>query len=342
MKKKFLFTILASMLCLCAISGLSACKEKHAHAYVESVTRPTCTKQGFSTYTCECGDSYIDNYVDALGHTEIVDSAVAPTCTKTGLTEGKDFFLYLDSMDVGESCYFTVPINSSTGMIKLGEIDFESGESFYSGEMATYNGINMNKLPYTSNGVTIVGINAKTSSAIEFIVRNDTNKALSFSSQIPNKLYTVESIIQGTNYGYLESMQPGESCYYTVYINSYTKTIKFGETIVKDETRTYDSNTSTYSGMQITTLSFESNGITIVSINAKNSSTIEFIVKNNTGKVTTKCWIYYKIYSSDGIIQDSSFISLDDMDVGESCYCDIPINKYTSKIVFGEIYVVTK
>jgi len=253
-----------------------------------------------------------------------------------------DSYLYFDSMDVGESCYFTVSINSSTGMIKFGDIDFDAGEPFYSGEMATYNGINMNKLPYTSNGITIVGVNAKTTSAIEFIVRNDTNKAISFSSQIPSKLYTSDGIIQGENYGYLESMQPGESCYYTVSINSYTKTIKFGETIVKDETRTYDSNTTTYSGMQITTLPFESNGIAITSINAKNSSTIEFIVKNNTGKATKKCWIYYKIYNSDGIIQESSYEILDIMGAGESCYCDISINKYTSKIVFGEIYVVTE
>ena len=40
----------------------------HTHAYTETVTAPTCTEKGYTTYTCECGDSYVDNYVDATGH----------------------------------------------------------------------------------------------------------------------------------------------------------------------------------------------------------------------------------------------------------------------------------
>ena len=60
------------------------------HDYKGVVTAPTCTEQGYTTYTCtRCGDSYVDDYVDELGHTEVTDEAVVSTCTKTGLTEGK-------------------------------------------------------------------------------------------------------------------------------------------------------------------------------------------------------------------------------------------------------------
>ena len=38
------------------------------HTYTPTVTAPTCTEQGYTTYTCACGDSYVGDYVDASGH----------------------------------------------------------------------------------------------------------------------------------------------------------------------------------------------------------------------------------------------------------------------------------
>lgn len=56
------------------------------HHYSESVTAPTCSAMGFTTYTChDCGASYIGNYTDKTEHH--YTSAVTPaTCTALGYT----------------------------------------------------------------------------------------------------------------------------------------------------------------------------------------------------------------------------------------------------------------
>ena len=62
---------------------------EHVHRYETQVTPPTCTEQGFTSYRCACGESYVSDWIDAQGHSEVIDAAVKATCQQTGLTEGK-------------------------------------------------------------------------------------------------------------------------------------------------------------------------------------------------------------------------------------------------------------
>ena len=63
-----------------------------------TVTAPTCTERGYTTYTCtNCGETYVTDYVDATGHTKGDDVTVYPayktyTCTvcKELVTEWND------------------------------------------------------------------------------------------------------------------------------------------------------------------------------------------------------------------------------------------------------------
>ena len=61
--------------CIVLAFGLSACdgcggkeEERHTHNYIATVTQPTCTVMGYTSYKCECGRSYDADYTEPLGH----------------------------------------------------------------------------------------------------------------------------------------------------------------------------------------------------------------------------------------------------------------------------------
>ena len=114
--KRFLIFALSVLLALSCAAGFAACTERpgddlggivqpgdpggpddpddpdkpHEHDFGEwTVTIPaTCTSMGEEQRTCACGKTET-RPIEAKGHTEAIDAAVAPTCTETGLTEGK-------------------------------------------------------------------------------------------------------------------------------------------------------------------------------------------------------------------------------------------------------------
>ena len=70
----------------CTRCGQKEGETPHKHSYKDIVTAPTCIKKGYTTHTCACGNSYVDTYVDALGHSW--DSGTVtkePTATETGI-----------------------------------------------------------------------------------------------------------------------------------------------------------------------------------------------------------------------------------------------------------------
>ena len=78
----------------CTDTDCNACgalREAPGHDYVAVVTDPTCTDGGYTTYTCsKCGDTYVADEVEALGHDWADATCTAPkTCKVCGETEGE-------------------------------------------------------------------------------------------------------------------------------------------------------------------------------------------------------------------------------------------------------------
>ena len=70
----------------------------HTHSYKTQVVAPTCTERGYTIYTCSCGETHNDNYVNALGHkwdagkvtkkaTPTATGVKTYTCTVCGATK---------------------------------------------------------------------------------------------------------------------------------------------------------------------------------------------------------------------------------------------------------------
>ena len=67
------------------VTDVKVASGAHVHSYTSIVTAPTCTEKGYTTHTCACGDSYVDSYTDALGHSYGTwKQTKAPTCTAKG------------------------------------------------------------------------------------------------------------------------------------------------------------------------------------------------------------------------------------------------------------------
>ncbi len=74
---------------VCTLDGCGAYKATTipatGHSYTSAVTAPDCENKGYTTHTCaNCGDSYVDSYVDALGHSYGDWKVTDATCTADG------------------------------------------------------------------------------------------------------------------------------------------------------------------------------------------------------------------------------------------------------------------
>lgn len=117
MRTKLSKILLTVALALCSIGLFTACS--HEHVYTKQITEPTRLEQGYTTYTCFCGHSYVDDYVNALDHvftnylsdnnaTYERDGTKTAHCDRTGCTA-------TDSVtDVGSKLQSGISFNTLT------------------------------------------------------------------------------------------------------------------------------------------------------------------------------------------------------------------------------------
>ena len=96
MKKSLWIVLLLALICTLTLSACGDTNQPqtpnsdHIHAFGEWTTtkKANCTDDGINERYCACGEKQTQS-VSALGHTNVIDDAVAATCTTEGKTEGK-------------------------------------------------------------------------------------------------------------------------------------------------------------------------------------------------------------------------------------------------------------
>lgn len=84
---------------ICGDSYLDNYIDAKGHNYNKSVTPPTCMERGYTTYTCSvCGDSYLDNYTNSKGHNYIDHYCDDCNAAKPPETLDDLIFFYEDQM----------------------------------------------------------------------------------------------------------------------------------------------------------------------------------------------------------------------------------------------------
>lgn len=105
---------------LLGVASVSMKSSKHSHNYTAKVTPPTCKQRGYTTYTCQCGDSYKSNYTPVEKHNYknyrctvcgLVDKANAAEYLEYWVKQNGSYdssvpyYYYLDEYPKDELCY---------------------------------------------------------------------------------------------------------------------------------------------------------------------------------------------------------------------------------------------
>ena len=79
------------------------------HTYIFTVTPPTCIEQGYTTYTCACGDSYVDDYVEATGNHSFENGVCTVCGEKTNtFASVSSAAIYLREQMIARNPYITI------------------------------------------------------------------------------------------------------------------------------------------------------------------------------------------------------------------------------------------
>lgn len=205
------------------------------HRFNEEVVKAaTCTEPGIRKFTCtQCNYSY-ESKIPQLYHNWNISTIKESTCTKNGQEKKVCSVCGLEEIETIPAGHKWVSATCQKAKYcsVCGKTEGTKREHIMSHGVCTlcgkspttyYKGIEIPKLPYTENGITIVSVEGMTAEGdIQFRVRNDSNCDVDWLS-INYKLYGGD-IMLCSDSDYISNLAPGETT--AIQVSNYNYNYK--------------------------------------------------------------------------------------------------------------------
>ena len=195
------------------------------HNYTTVVTAPTCTKGGFTTYTCTlCGHSYTGNQTAALDH-----SYANGTCVNCGAAEPSEKQATISFTSTANRTEFSttkqvwvqngITVTNDKASASSNVADYSNPVRFYQGSNVTISFPGMTKIEincsgldtkYVDSWLNVTGATATKSNGIVTIVFNAPTDSITFTALAKqSRAYSITVYAEG------QAQPPQQECQHT-------------------------------------------------------------------------------------------------------------------------------
>lgn len=281
------------------------------------------------------------NVINNTGKTVSSSSLIYFKCYDSENVEIKESWLFMKDCNDGQSCDIAFNIEEGTTKLVFYKSILSFRDTIVESEMEDYNGISVNRLPYTDeNNFTINSIEFGEKNSFKIIVYNGTGKDTDLYSFIKYKCLNSEGTVVLDNRVNFPNMNKGESCELSLKKTDDTTEIIFYKTSVHDGEAIPDAETESYDGIEFNKLPAEFNGLVLEDLSYSEGK-VYCMVSNNTGDaVDDSSTISYRCFDNNGVIIGDKKEVVYAMDAGEKCRMKLSVPEETAKIIVYNSKVV--
>lgn len=244
--------------------------------------------------------------------------------------------VYLEEMNNNENAIVDFYYDEGVTKFVFYSSDIRKSESLYQGQMVDIGGLSINKMPYSSNGISLESASYDAKYGyLNVMFKNNNKVAISDLSNMEYKVYNAENFVIKSSNVYTTHLNSQEKCIKTISLPEGATRVVFGKADVREAEALTVKAFSTYDGISMNTLPYNTNGVKIEAASVDKSLMLKIRVRNATGNpITSSTWVNYKCYNSDGVIIRASSFSTYNLNNNEAQYYTTYLPEGTVKVAF--------